>query len=214
MLVNEIFSSIEGEGIRTGYPVTFIRLFGCNIHCSYCDTRYSCVGTDFKKMSIDEIVEKVAQFGNKRVTLTGGEPLIHRDVDSLITTLWKLGYEINIETNGTVFVGEYTHLDNVILTVDYKSLSSGQNNKMDFANFQVLREQDVLKFVVATKEDLEDMKQVVTIYNPNCNIFVSPVFGDIEPVQIVDFIKENNLQNCRVQLQLHKFIWPVNMRGV
>ena len=214
MLVNEIFSSIEGEGIRTGYPVTFIRLFGCNIECPYCDTKYACKGTDFVKMSVDEIVDKVQEFGFNRVTITGGEPLIHRDVDNLIIALTHLGYEINIETNGTVYVGEYTELDNVILTVDYKSISSGMNSKMDLENISILRRQDVLKFVVGTIQDLEDMKEIIQNFHPICNIFVSPVFEQIAPVEIVNFIKDNKLENCRVQLQLHKLIWDPQERGV
>lgn len=214
MLVNEIFSSIEGEGIRTGYPVTFIRLYGCNIHCPYCDTRYACEGGEFTQMTVDEIVDKVKDFGWSRVTITGGEPLIHRDVDNLIYLLTYLGYEVNIETNGTVFVGEYTDFDKVILTVDYKSISSGMNTKMDTANIDALRKQDVLKFVVGTMEDLEDMKRIVLNRMPQCQIFVSPVFGQIEPVQIVDFIKENHLDNVRVQVQLHKIIWNPTERGV
>lgn len=214
MLVNEIFSSIEGEGIRTGYPVTFIRLFGCNIDCPYCDTTYACKGNDFVKMSVDEIVDKVNELGYKRVTLTGGEPLIHRDVNTLIMTLRYLGYEINIETNGTVYVGSYTDFDNIILTVDYKTLSSKMNDKMDLANLKVLRQQDVLKFVVGSIEDLKDMKRVLKKYKPHCHIFVSPIFGEIKPVEIVDFIKDNKLEDCRVQLQLHKFIWDPKERGV
>ena len=214
MLVNEIFSSIEGEGIRTGYPVTFIRLFGCNIECPYCDTKYACKGNDFVKMSVSEIVDKVKELGFKRVTITGGEPLIHRDIDSLLFTLRFLGYEVNIETNGTVYVGQYVEYDSFILTVDYKSISSGMNNKMDLSNLSVLQKKDVLKFVVGTVEDLEDMKRVLDEYKPLCHIFVSPVFGQIEPVEIVNFIKDNKLDNCRVQVQLHKIIWDPLERGV
>lgn len=214
LLVNEIFSSIEGEGIRTGYPVTFIRLYGCNIHCPYCDTRYACEGGEFTKMSVDEIVDKVKEFGFSKVTITGGEPLVHKNIDNLIVTLTYLGYEVNIETNGTVYVGPYTDLNNVILTVDYKSISSGMNKRMDLANLTSLRKQDVLKFVVGTMEDLEDMKNVISIFNPVCSIFVSPVFGQITPKEIVEFIKENKLEQCRVQVQLHKIIWDPKERGV
>jgi 7-carboxy-7-deazaguanine synthase len=214
MLVNEIFSSIEGEGIRTGYPVTFVRLFGCNLDCPYCDTTYACKGSDFFKMSVMEIVAEVADHGNRRVTLTGGEPLIHRDVFQLVHELTKSGFEVNIETNGAVYIGEYTDIRDTIITMDYKTPSSGMTDKMDMSNMSILRKQDVLKFVVGNLEDLEDMKRVLEHYKPDCSVFVSPIFGQITPVEIVNYIKENNLQECRVQVQLHKIIWAPETRGV
>lgn len=214
MLVNEIFSSIEGEGIRAGYPVTFIRLYGCNLHCSYCDTRYSCEGGEFTRMTVDEILDKVADLGFHRVTLTGGEPLIHRDVNELIMALLKAEYEVNIETNGAVYIAPYTHYKKLIITLDYKSISSGQNSEMWLSNFPLLRKHDVLKFVVGTREDLDDMRRIVTFNNLTCNIYVSPVFGKIEPKEIVEYIKEHKLENCRLQLQMHKYVWPPQQRGV
>ena len=214
MLVNEIFSSIEGEGIRSGYPVTFIRLYGCNLHCSYCDTRYSCEGGDFKQMSVDEILDVVADLGFHRVTVTGGEPLIHKDVNELLMALIKAGYEVNIETNGAVYVAPYTHSAKMIITLDYKSISSGENASMWLSNIPLLRKRDVLKFVVGSQEDLDDMRRIVIDYNPICSIYVSPIFGKIEPKEIVEYIKEHKLENCRVQLQMHKFIWPPQQRGV
>ena len=214
MLVNEIFSSIEGEGIRSGYPVTFIRLYGCNLHCSYCDTRYSCEGGDFKQMSVDEILDVVADLGFHRVTVTGGEPLIHKDVNELLMALIKAGYEVNIETNGAVYVAPYTHSAKMIITLDYKSISSGENASMWLSNIPLLRKRDVLMFVVGSQEDLDDMRRIVIDYNPICSIYVSPIFGKIEPKEIVEYIKEHKLENCRVQLQMHKFIWPPQQRGV
>lgn len=214
MLVNEIFSSIEGEGIRAGYPVTFIRLYGCNLHCSYCDTRYSCEGGEFTKMSVEEILDKVAELGFYRVTLTGGEPLIHRDVNDLIHTLVRAGYEVNIETNGAVYVEPYVHSPKTIITLDYKSISSGENGKMWLSNIGLLRKKDVLKFVVGSQEDLDDMRRILIEKHPICNIYVSPVFGKIEAKDIVEYIKEYKLENCRVQLQMHKFIWDPQTKGV
>ena len=214
MLVNEIFSSIEGEGIRAGYPVTFVRLYGCNLHCSYCDTRYSCEGGDFKNMSVDEILNAVADIGFHRVTLTGGEPLIHKDVNELIFALIKAEYEVNIETNGAVYIAPYLHNAKTIITLDYKSISSGENTKMWLSNIPLLRKRDVLKFVVGSKEDLDDMRRILIDYLPSCNIYVSPVFGKIEPKEIAEYIKEHRLENCRLQLQMHKFVWPPDMRGV
>jgi len=214
MLVNEIFKSIEGEGIRTGYPVTFIRLYGCNLDCSYCDTSYSCEGKDYTEMQIPSIVKGVEKLGVKRITLTGGEPLIHKNVEGLVDELLNEGFEVNIETNGSVDIYPYIKKPNVIITMDYKSISSGENSKMNPANFRYLREQDVLKFVVGSKEDLADMKRIIETYSPSCNIFVSPIFNQIETSEIVEFIKDNKLNEVRVQVQLHKIIWEPSKRGV
>ena len=214
MLVNEIFKSIEGEGIRTGYPVTFIRLYGCNLNCNYCDTRYSCEGKDYTEMQIPSIVKEVEKLEVKRITLTGGEPLIYKNVEGLVDELLNEGFEVNIETNGSVDIYPYIKKPNVIITMDYKSISSGENSKMNPANFRYLREQDVLKFVVGSKEDLADMKRIIETYSPSCNIFVSPIFNQIETSEIVEFIKDNKLNEVRVQVQLHKIIWEPSKRGV
>ncbi len=214
MFVNEIFTSIEGEGIRMGYPVTFIRLYGCNLNCNYCDTRYSCEGKDYTAMQIPSIVKEVEQLGVKRITLTGGEPLIHPQAEYLVNALLKEGYEVNIETNGSIDIYPYIKKENVIITMDYKSISSGMVDKMNHENLKYLRNQDVLKFVVGNKEDLDDMKRIIEIYSPSCNIFVSPIFTKIELSDMVDYIKDNKLNDCRIQVQLHKIIWEPNQRGV
>ena len=215
LLVSEIFSSIEGEGIRAGYPATFIRLFGCNLRCTYCDSMYACEGNEFVKMSIDEILSVVDAMHNKRVTLTGGEPLIHKNVHELVTALLGKDYEVNIETNGAVHIAPYAHLKNVIITMDFKCTDSGMREKMIYDNFFHLRAKDVLKFVVGSREDLYDMLNIVKAFDGvNAQVFVSPVFCKIEPAEIVDFLKEHKLQDVRLQLQLHKFIWEPQKRGV
>ena len=232
MLINEIFSSIDGEGIRTGFPVTFIRTYGCNLLCSYCDTLYAVdpqteedKENAFITMTVDEIVDRCFDLKNKKITFTGGEPLIQKDAPELVARLLEEGFEVNIETNGAVNLSEFNDklvdvlsddelLNNMIYTLDYKCPSSGMEDKMILENIDYLNDIDVLKFVVGSQEDLDTMKRIVTEYTPECNIFISPVFGHIEPVALVDYILENNLQNVRVQLQLHKIIWPADMRGV
>ena len=216
MLVNEIFASIEGEGLWAGVPTTFIRLYGCNLHCSYCDTRYACDGgkSEFKHLSIDDILQVVEVFGNKHITLTGGEPLLQKHVYYLVKELIHHGYHVNIETNGSQAVVLYTHYNDITVTMDYKSISSGENEKMLLSNLYALRSQDVLKFVVGNLEDLEDMHKVIEKYPLQCHVFISPIFGQIDPKDIVDYMLQHNLQNCRLQLQMHKFIWPVDQRGV
>jgi 7-carboxy-7-deazaguanine synthase len=212
MKVVEIFKSIDGEGIRAGFPATFIRLVGCNLRCSYCDTRYSYENPEYEELTVDQIVKCVSDLHCHRITLTGGEPLIHDDVDKLITVLTDNGYEVNIETNGSVDIYPYIYNPNIILTVDYKCPSSGMESKMLLNNIKYLRFTDVLKFVVGTQEDLDKCR---FISQRTCaNVYVSPVFGQIQPKDIVDYILTNELNNCRVQLQLHKYIWDPQERGV
>lgn len=215
MNVNEIFCSIEGEGKRAGYPCVFVRFNGCNLRCSYCDTAYAqeeCKGIE---MSPKEIAIKVRSFGFDKVTLTGGEPLLQEDIELLVHELVSRGMQVNIETNGSVEIEHTSYsFDELFYTVDYKCPSSGMSRKMNPKAFVRLRFGDVLKFVVGSKEDMEDALRIINVYDPPCQIFFSPVFGKIEPVAIVDFIKEHYLKNVRVQLQLHKFIWDPEERGV
>ena len=220
MLISEIFSSCEGEGLRTGYLATFIRTYGCNLRCTYCDSMYAVdekrdlFGKNtYKNMELDEIVKECKKLNNKRITLTGGEPLIQKNIASLLGTLKGYGFEINIETNGAVPLDAFVEIP-VMLTMDWKSPYSGMRDKMIEKNLDLLREWDVLKFVVASKEDLDDMKEIILNHKLNCHIFVSPVFGKIEPVDIVEYMKENNLQQARLQLQIHKLIWDKDKRGV
>lgn len=216
MKVVEIFNSIEGEGLRAGLPCTFIRLYGCNLSCSYCDTRYACENNEYMVMSVEEIVNCVKQWTCDRITITGGEPLIHPGIEQLITELCNRRYEVNIETNGSVprpYLG-VPKCSRPMYTVDYKSISSGMSDKMCPEAFKGLNCLDTVKFVVGSQEDLQQALEVVEKYNFHCKIYVSPVFGKIEPADIVSFIQQHCLWNWRVQIQLHKVIWPADMRGV
>ena len=220
MKIVEIFSSIDGEGIRTGQLCTFIRTYGCNLRCSYCDSMYALEGNEWQEMSIPEIINVCKTYGNRCITLTGGEPLIHKDVHNLINTLADEGFEVNIETNGSVDISKFMESStSVFFTLDYKTPYSQEESKMFMDNFyKYVRHKDVVKFVCGTEDDLNKMKEVVfnmkTTLTTLPHIFVSPVFGQIEPVTIVDYLKKYNLQDVRMQLQLHKFIWPVDMKGV
>lgn len=208
MLVNEIFTSIEGEGKRAGELAAFIRLTGCNLRCTYCDTAYAF--EEGREMTVQEILAQVGEACGK-VTLTGGEPLC-QNVHELLHALGA--HEVNIETNGSVDLEPYRKYDHVFFTVDYKSPSSGMEKSMLAKNFGSLRTRDVLKFVVGSREDLEAAQAVCRQYKPDCHIFVSPVYGEIEPADIVAFMKENLLMDWRLQLQLHKYIWDPRERGV
>jgi len=227
--VSEIFYSIDGEGCRTGAPAVFIRLFGCNLDCRYCDSQYACKGGSdlFMNLTIEDIIEAVKGYEPcKCVTLTGGEPLIHSKAGKLVAALRELGYWVNIETNGSIdlakFVREQEELYgpkkcamDYFFTMDWKSFSSGESDKMLESNLNVLTTNDVLKFVVSTHADLDQMK-IVLDSHPDlaAQVYVSPVWGEMTAGRIVEYIKDMKLVYVRVQVQLHKIIWNPNKRGV
>ncbi|PWJ63371.1 MULTISPECIES: radical SAM protein [unclassified Fibrobacter] len=223
MKISEIFLSIEGEGIRTGAPAVFIRLFGCNLRCKYCDSMYAVEGDDFQNMTPQEVLEKVKSFNTQFVTLTGGEPLIHKDVKVLLKILDDSGYEINIETNGTQ--PKPKGIRKLICTMDWKSISSGMQPKMKLENMMTLRGKDVLKFVVGSDEDLQDAARVIGAMEAEYardglklpTFYVSPIFGTMKYEDMVNWILHNatmKRNNVRFQVQLHKIIWNPDARGV
>ncbi len=206
LIVNEIFDSIDGEGKTAGQLATFIRLCGCNLRCSYCDTTYAF--TEGSEMTVADIVRRVSY---PHVTLTGGEPLC-QDIGWLLQALQDRS--VNIETNGSMDITPYFVYPHVWFTVDYKSLSSQMADHMLAKNFSALRSQDVLKFVVGSEDDLQQAWEVCRTYRPPCPIYVGPVYGQIEAAQIVEFMKTHQLTSWKLQLQLHKYIWDPNQRGV
>ena len=220
MKVSEIFKSIEGEGLRTGLPAVFIRLHGCNLRCSYCDSMYAVEGCDYKQMSVAQILDAVKEYGDiTHVTLTGGEPLIHPDVEDLLCQLSGNGYRVNIETNGTVPCK--WHFPGLFYTMDWKCKSSGMTAKMKMENLETLGANDVLKFVVGTVEDLEETESVVKSLaekkSDMPHVFVSPVFGNLSNEEIVNWLLNSATMvknNARFQIQLHKIIWDPERRGV
>ena len=220
MKVSEIFKSIEGESLRTGLPAVFIRLHGCNLRCSYCDSMYAVKGSDYKQMSVAQILDAVKEFsGITHVTLTGGEPLIHQDVEDLLSLLSSNGYQVNIETNGTV--PRKWHFPGLFYTMDWKCKSSGMSAKMKMENLETLGANDVLKFVVGTTEDLEETESVVKSLAEKKrdmpHLFISPVFGNLSNEEIVNWLLGCSTMvknNARFQVQLHKIIWDPDRRGV
>ena len=215
--VNEIFLSIDGEGYRTGLPVVFIRLYGCNLNCSYCDTRYSCEQQEYKEMSLYDILAQVLSYGVPRVTLTGGEPLIHPGVKDLIVSLVANDIEVNIETNGAVDLDEFIEFkynSKVVFTMDYKCKSSGMEDKMILSNLVFLQPKDVIKFVVSNYNEMEEMEYILEASKCKAQAYVSPVFGAIEPKELVEYVLDNGLNDVKVQVQLHKIIWEPTKRGV
>lgn len=222
MLVSEIFTSIEGEGKRAGYLATFIRFWGCDMQCSYCDSRYAWEpGTKHVAidMTVDDIVAEVDKAGVPLVTITGGEPLIQPQLGELVDRLINKCYWVNIETNGAhkpLTARSAKWYDNALLfyTMDFKCYSSGMTDRMNWDALRALRTNDVLKFVVGSENDLKQMETVLAELHTPTEVFVSPVYGQIEAKDIVRYLKEHQLNHVRVQLQLHKYIWDSNLRGV
>lgn len=226
MKIVEIFDSIDGEGLRTGQTATFIRLAGCNLRCTYCDTLYALFGEDepceYTEMSVDEVFDAVNK-SFKRITLTGGEPLLHTEAAELCNRLADSDCEINIETNGAMdieaFLDKISRKDKIFFTIDYKLPSSGMTDKMLWHNFEVLRPCDVVKFVVGSDEDAELMVKITeklnSMYKEKPHIYAGVVFGSFEPARLVELIvNEPTLHDVVFQLQVHKFVWNPEERGV
>lgn len=217
--VVETFVSINGEGRRAGELAVFIRFKGCNLNCSYCDTKWANESdAEFRWMSEEDIYEYVKSTGVLNVTLTGGEPLLRPEIDTLLTKLMEdPKLRVEIETNGSVDLTPFVNLPvDPSFTMDYKLAGSGMEEKMNRKNFSMLTSKDTVKFVVGSREDLERSAQIIEEENllGRMAIYFSPVFGKIEPEEIVNFLIERKLNEVCVQLQLHKFIWDPDKKGV
>ena len=216
--VVEIFESINGEGMRAGELAVFVRMKGCNLSCNYCDTMWANeADCEFEEMTADRIVERVKKSGIKNVTLTGGEPLLQKDADKLLKLFSdEKDIRVEIETNGSVNLSPFLKYENTSFTMDYKLPESDMEKYMDLENFKILRKKDTLKFVASSVNDLKKAKDILEKYDliDRVNIIFSPVFGKIELTDIVDFLKDNKLNDVRMQLQMHKFIWAPDERGV
>lgn len=215
MKVNEIFSSIDGEGITTGALATFIRLTGCNLRCSYCDTAYAF--NEGNEMDIDDIIKKCHKLGNRRVTLTGGEPLFQENSMILLKKLIDEGFHVNLETNGSISVpSDITQ--GLTITMDWKTPTSIMHGHMKDENLCRLKESDCLK-IVCSEIDFHYVKNLLMKYRPKCYVYLSPIFGKCDARNLVSFLKELHndgldTEKYRVQIQLHKVIWDPQKRGV
>ncbi len=221
--VIEKFISINGEGLFAGQPAAFIRFAGCNLRCDYCDTKYAQAGDSYNEvLDKEQISSYIAESGVHCVTLTGGEPLLRGGMAELCECICdNNAVRIEIETNGSTDISAIAALrterkQNISFTMDYKLPSSGMESFMRKENFQLLSEGDTVKFVVSSQEDLERAKKVIFQYDlyKRCHTVFSPVFGRIEPNEIVEFVINNRLMSSRVQLQIHKIIWDPEKRGV
>ena len=217
--VVEKFVSINGEGRRAGELATFIRFKGCNLQCSYCDTSWANEpGCESDRLTEEEILSWIRETGVKNVTLTGGEPLLRKGMEELIEAILEdPSWRVEIETNGSVDLKPYHILKKrPSFTMDYKAPDSGMEKEMLLSNLELLGSEDTLKFVVSSRRDMEKALEILEKYRlvGKTAVYFSPVFGRIQPVEIVDFLMEKKLNDVKLQIQLHKVIWDPQKRGV
>ena len=209
--INEIYLSVQGESTHTGLPCIFIRLTGCNLRCSWCDTAYAFY--EGKNMSIDEILQKVEKFGIHLVEITGGEPLMQDNVYTLMRRLIEKGYKVMLETGGSISLERVPK--DVIKIMDLKCPGSGEQEKNNLDNLKLLAPHDEVKFVILDKKDYEWSRDIIKKFkiNETAHILLSPVFDKLELKEMVKWILEDRLP-VRLQTQLHKIIWDKNTIGV
>jgi 7-carboxy-7-deazaguanine synthase len=211
VIVNEIFYSIQGESTRAGLPCTFVRLTGCHLRCTYCDTEYAF--HEGRPMTVPEVEDAVARLGCRFVTITGGEPLLQDEVHPLMESLCASGYEVQIETSGAVDIAPVDPRVRVIL--DVKTPGSGMQDRMDWGNLARLKPGDEVKFVVTGRPDYVWARDVMT-RRPlpvGVPVLLSPAHGTLDPRELAEWIKGDRLP-ARLQLQIHKYIWGPDCRGV
>ncbi len=211
MRVTEIFHSIQGESSYAGQPCVFVRLTGCPLRCTWCDTEYAFYGGT--EQPIDEILSKVDSYGCRLVEVTGGEPLAQSEAFPLISTLCDRGYRVLIETSGAIDIASVDRRAHVIL--DVKCPGSGMTDRMYWPNLNQLTMKDEAKFVLADRKDYDWAREIIAKYEltTRCSVLMSPVFGSLEPRQLAEWVLADRLP-VRFQLQLHKWIWAPDMRGV
>ena len=212
LLVNEIFYSIQGESIYSGRPCIFVRLTGCNLRCSYCDTRYAY--EEGTQLEIRQILDRVSGYRCPLVEITGGEPLFQPDTPLLIQRLLEDGYQVLMETNGSFDISRVDA--RCIKIVDIKCPSSGENDKNDLENLKRLDLKDQVKFAIGNRDDYEYAKEILILIPlefPGDQILFSPVYEKTVPAKLAGWILADRL-DVRFHLQLHKIIWPEAYRGV
>jgi 7-carboxy-7-deazaguanine synthase len=209
--VNEIYFSIQGESTKAGLPCVFIRLTYCNLRCTYCDTEHAFY--DGKDLSIEEILTEVKKYNSNIVEVTGGEPLVQIESMDLMRTLCDEGFEVLLETSGSLPIKDVDSRVKIIM--DLKCPSSNMMKKNLYENLNFIKALDEIKFVIGTKEDYEWTKEIIEKYklNNKCEVLFSVVFGSLEPLTLVSWVLEDKLK-VRFQLQMHKFIWSPETKGV
>lgn len=211
MKVCEIFTSIQGESSYAGLPCTFIRLTGCNLRCSYCDTVYAYTGGS--ELSVEEVAVAVRNAGIGLVEITGGEPLLQRDVHHLINILTGKGCRILLETNGSLSIKDVD--PKIVLIMDFKTPGSGMSGEMDFSNLDYIKSTDEIKFVLTGLDDYVWAKELIrNNHLPyRCHVLLSPAYGLLRPEDLAKWMIEDRIE-ARLNLQIHKYIFGSERKGV
>lgn len=202
--INEIFLSLQGETSRAGLPTVFIRLTGCPLRCSYCDTEYAFYNGEW--ISISSVLDTVSRYGVQNITVTGGEPLAQKKCLLLLSSLCDAGYSVSLETNGAQDLSEVDI--RVIKVMDIKTPGSGEVQKNNWANLDFLTQKDELKFVLCDKADYQWAVKAIIDYSldQKCQILFSPVYSKLDPALLASWVLRDRL-SVRVQIQLHKVLW-------
>lgn len=202
--IHEIFYSLQGETTRVGLPTVFVRLTGCPMRCVYCDTAYAFSGGS--NMEISDILTKVAEFGTKYVTVTGGEPLAQKNCHVLLKALCDIGYSVSLETGGAIDISPVDKRASVIL--DIKTPDSGELKNNLWGNLDHLKQVDEVKFVLCSRADYEWAKEILAQHNlaKKCTVLFSPVYIQVNPTEFAEWVLVDKLP-VRMQLQLHKILW-------
>jgi 7-carboxy-7-deazaguanine synthase len=211
MRVTEIFHSVQGESTFVGLPCVFVRLTGCPLRCTWCDTGYAFFGGS--EHSLDDILGKIRSYGCPLVEVTGGEPLAQKDTHILLRRLCHEGFTVLLETSGAVDTAQVDPSVRIIL--DVKCPGSGMTDRMHWSNVERLRPQDEVKFVIQDRIDYDWAKTVLDRFRltERCPVLFSPVFNTLDPRHLTDWLLADRLP-VRFQLQMHKYIWAPDMRGV
>ena len=202
--LTEIFFSIQGESATTGYPTVFVRLTGCPMRCSYCDTAYAFHGG--KKHSIDEILQEVAKYRARHVTVTGGEPLAQPECHDLISQLCDAGYQVSLETGGAMDISKVD--SRVYIVLDVKTPASNEEQNNTYENLDLIKPSDCLKFVICDRADYEWSKKLLSDLGleEKCEVLFSPSSEQLLATELAQWILEDQLP-VRFQMQLHKILW-------
>ena len=211
MRITELFHSIQGESSFAGRPCAFVRLTGCPLRCTWCDSAYTFYGgTD---MTLDDVLAKIRSFGCRLVEVTGGEPLHQPEAFTLIERLCTDGYEVLVETSGAIDITTVDPRAHIIM--DVKCPGSGMMDRMDWHNLDRIAGKDEVKFVIKDRADYEFARAIAERYAlaGRCPVLFSPSFGELDPRQLAEWVLADKLP-VRVQLQLHKLIWDPQTRGV